>query len=64
MDMLADVEPIYETMPGWKEDLTGIRRFEDLPANAQKYVLRLEQLIGAPIRMVSVAPDRDATLMR
>ena len=64
MGMLADVKPIYETMPGWKEDLSGIRRFEDLPASTRNYVLRLEQLIGAPIRMISVAPDRDATLMR
>jgi adenylosuccinate synthase len=64
MGTLADVQPVYETMPGWKEDISGVRRFEDLPANTQKYVLRLEQLIEAPIKMISVAPDRDATLMR
>ena len=64
MGMLADVEPIYEVMPGWKEDLSAVRKFEDLPANARKYVGRLEELVGAPIRMVSVAPDRTATLLR
>ncbi len=64
MGLLADVEPIYESLPGWKEDLTNIRRFEDLPENAKNYVLRLEQLVGAPIRMVSVAPERNATLLR
>jgi adenylosuccinate synthase len=64
MDMLADVEPIYETLPGWRGNLGGCRRFEDLPREAQQYVLRLEHLIGAPIRMISVGPDRTQTLIR
>ena len=64
MGMLADVQPIYETMPGWKEDLSDIRRFEDLPLNARKYVERLEEVVGTPIKMISVSPERSATLMR
>ncbi len=64
MGMLADVRPVYETMPGWREDISGVRSFADLPTNARKYVQRLEELIETPIRMVSVAPDREATLMR
>ena len=64
MGMLTGVQPVYESMPGWREDLTGVRRFEDLPANARKYVLRFEEVIQTPIRMVSVSPDREATLMR
>ena len=64
MDSLAQVEPVYETMPGWKEDISGIRRFEDLPVAAQNYVKKLESLVGAPIRMVSVSPERNATIMR
>jgi adenylosuccinate synthase len=64
MDTLAEVEPIYETLPGWRGNLSGCRRFEELPPEAQQYVKRVEQLIGAPIRMVSVGPERSATLIR
>jgi adenylosuccinate synthase len=64
MDTLAEVEPVYETMPGWKEDISKARKFEDLPPNAQAYVKKLESLVGAPIKMVSVGAERSATLMR
>jgi len=64
MDTLATVEPIYETLPGWGGNISGCRTFEELPAETQRYVKRLEQLIGAPIRMVSVGPDRTQTIMR
>ena len=64
MDTLAEVEPIYETMPGWKQDLAGVRRWDDLPNEAKTYVKRLETLVGAPIKMVSVGSERMATLIR
>jgi len=64
MDTLAGVEPVYESMPGWKEEISGVTRYDDLPANAKRYVERLEQLVGAPIAIVSVGPQRTATLMR
>jgi adenylosuccinate synthase len=64
MDTLAEVEPIYETLPGWKADISQCRRFDDLPIEAKKYVQRLEQLVGAKISMVSVGPERTQTLMR
>jgi adenylosuccinate synthase len=64
MDTLAEVEPIYETLPGWKEELGNCRRYEELPKAAQTYVQRLETLVGAPIKMVSVGPERTATLLR
>ena len=64
MDVLAEVEPVYETLPGWRGNITGARRFEELPPEAQQYVKRLEQLLGAPIKMVSVGPERSATLIR
>jgi adenylosuccinate synthase len=64
MDTLAEVQPVYETLAGWAEDISACRRFADLPAAAQVYVNRLEELCGAPIRMVSVGPERSATLMR
>jgi adenylosuccinate synthase len=64
MDTLAEVEPIYETLPGWRGNLTGCHRFDELPKEAQQYVKRLETLIGAPIKIVSVGPERAATIVR
>jgi adenylosuccinate synthase len=64
MDTLAEVEPIYETLPGWKQDISNVRRWDELPHEAKQYVKRLETLAGAPIRMVSVGPERTATLIR
>ncbi len=64
MDVLAEVEPIYETLPGWRGNISAARRFEDLPKEAQQYVKRVEVLIGAPVKMVSVGPERTATIMR
>jgi adenylosuccinate synthase len=64
MDTLAEVEPVYETLPGWSGNISGCRKFEELPMQAQQYVKRLETLIGTPIKMVSVGPERTATLMR
>src|SRR5581483_10703252 len=56
--------PVYEELPGWWEDLSECRRFEDLPANAQNYVLRLEEMIGARISAIGVGPGRDQTIER
>ena len=57
-------EPIYETMPAWDEDITECRTFDDLPQKAQDYVLRLEELSGAPISYIGVGPGRDQTIVR
>lgn len=56
--------PIYETVPGWAGDISHCRRFEQLPAAAQSYVKRIEALIGAPIRYVSVGPAREQLIVR
>jgi adenylosuccinate synthase len=64
MDVLGEVEPIYETLPGWNGNITGFRRFEELPREAQNYVKTLEKLVGAPIKIVSVGAERSATLIR
>jgi adenylosuccinate synthase len=64
MGILAEVEPTYETMPGWRGNISGCRNFAELPIEAQQYVKRIEQLIGAPINMISVGPERSAILMR
>lgn len=61
----AAVEPIYESMPGWQGSTRGARSWADLPAEAVKYVRRLEELIGCPVSMVSTSPEReDVILMR
>jgi adenylosuccinate synthase len=57
-------KPIYEEMPGWWEDISGARSFEELPANARAYVLRLEELSGARVSCVGVGPGRDQTIVR
>jgi adenylosuccinate synthase len=61
---LDHARPVYETLPGWQCDLSGARRFEDLPANAQRYVLRVEELLGVPIKLISVGPKREAMILR
>jgi adenylosuccinate synthase len=62
VDDLRRVKPIYETLPSWKEDVTGVRKLADLPANARKYLDRVGQLVGVPVEMVSVGPERDQTI--
>ena len=57
-------KPIYEMMPGWDEDISSARKFEDLPVNAQKYVEFLEKISGAPMSAIGVGQHRDATISR
>ncbi|MDD2219612.1 MAG: adenylosuccinate synthetase, partial [Desulfoplanes sp.] len=61
---LAEVTPVYEILPGWKENISVCRTWEDLPEAAKTYVLRIEALLGVPVSLVSVGPDRDQTIMR
>ena len=60
---LERCQPVYETLPGWKEDITGARRLADLPANARRYVDRVSELVGLRVSVVSVGPDREQTIM-
>ena len=62
--LLNDAEPVMEYMEGWKCDISGVRTWEDLPVQAQKYVLYLEQAIGCHIGYVSVGPERDSIILR
>jgi adenylosuccinate synthase len=57
-------KPIYEIYPGWDEDITGAKSFDELPKNAQDYVLALEKLSGTRISAIGVGPDRNATIVR
>ena len=59
----AALTPVYEEMEGWSETTYGARSWRDLPANAVKYVRRIEELIGAPVAMLSTSPQRDDTIL-
>jgi adenylosuccinate synthase len=60
---LERCRPVFEELPGWSEDLRGVRRYEDFPANTRAYLARLEELVGVPIQIVSVGPDREETIV-
>jgi adenylosuccinate synthase len=62
-DALAICEPVYEEHPGWKETTFGVKTFADLPMNAQSYLKRLEELVGARIAIISTGPDRSETII-
>ncbi len=55
--------PVYETLPGWSQSTAGARSWADLPAEAVKYVRRLEELIGCPVALLSTSPERDDTIL-
>jgi adenylosuccinate synthase len=57
-------QPIYETLPGWKKDITAVTRLQDLPAAARRYVDRISELLERPVDIVSVGPDRKQTIFR
>lgn len=59
----AECEPVYIDMPGWQESTVGITRWDDLPANAQAYLKKVEELVGVPVAMVSTGADRDHTIV-
>ena len=59
----ARVEPVYETLEGWKGSTVGARSWNDLPAQAVKYVRHIEELIGAPVALLSTSPERDDTIL-
>jgi adenylosuccinate synthase len=59
---LARAKPVYEELPGWQEDTSGARRFEDLPENARAYIRRIEQLLDAPVHLISVGPEREQAI--
>jgi adenylosuccinate synthase len=61
---LEKIDPIYKTFPGWKEDISKVRSFEELPVNAQNYVKMIEEAAGAPVKWIGVGPERDATIRR
>lgn len=63
-DNNAVIEPVYTELPGWKEDITGIRKYDSLPVNLRKYIDFIEKQTGIPVTIVSVGPDRNSTIFR
>lgn len=63
LKVLAEVEPVYETFEGWKTDISKVRRYEDLPENARKYLARMAEVTGIGLGIVSVGPNRDETIV-
>ena len=59
----AEVEPIYETIAGWQETTAGARSWAELPAQAIKYVRRIEELIGCQVALMSTSPNREDTIL-
>ena len=62
--LLKECTPVYETHPGWKQDISGMTDFSKLPENAKKYIARVEALCNVPIKIVSVGPGREATIIK
>ncbi len=62
--ILEEAKPVYIELPGWDKDISKIRRFKDLPQNAQSYVLEIEKKIECPIKYISVGPEREAIIIR
>ena len=61
-DDLRRVKPVYETFPGWEQDITGIQKMDDLPDGARRYLDRVSELVGRPVEVISFGPDRAQTV--
>ncbi len=61
-DVYQQVKPLYITLQGWKSDLTNVKEYDELPINTKKYLKKIEELVGLPIKMFSVGPDRQQTI--
>jgi adenylosuccinate synthase len=60
---IARCTPVYEKLPGWTQSTVGVTQYDALPANARKYLERIEEVTGVPIAMISTSPDRDHTIL-
>ncbi|HPA56704.1 MAG TPA: adenylosuccinate synthetase, partial [bacterium] len=64
IEMLENIEPVYIEVEGWKEDISKIRKYEELPEKTRKYVELIETMLGVPVSIVSVGPGREETIIR
>ncbi|RMF94730.1 MAG: adenylosuccinate synthase [Gammaproteobacteria bacterium] len=63
VDRYAEVEPVYETLPGWRQSTVGVTSLDELPAEARAYLARIERVLGVPVDMISTGPDRDENII-
>ena len=63
LQILAECKPIYETLPGWSEDISGIRNYIDLPENTKNYLRRIEEIAETPVQIISIGPAREETIV-
>ena len=64
VDRFAECQPVYEDVPGWKSSTVGVTAYDDLPANACRYLERIEELVSVPIDIISTGPDREQTIIK
>ena len=62
-ETLARYQPVYEDLPGWQAPTAGIKEYHQLPENAQRYLKRMEELIGVPLAIISTGAERDETII-
>jgi adenylosuccinate synthase len=63
VDDLRKAQPVYETLPGWQQEISAVRRLDQLPSNARRYLDRISEILGRPVEIVSVGPDREQTIL-
>jgi adenylosuccinate synthase len=61
--VLAECQPVYETLPGWKSDISGMRSLDEFPQQARSYLERIEALTETPVDIISVGPGREETIV-
>eukprot|EP00999_Lentomonas_sp_LEN2_P001026 NODE_202_length_1912_cov_161.187675_g178_i0.p1 GENE.NODE_202_length_1912_cov_161.187675_g178_i0~~NODE_202_length_1912_cov_161.187675_g178_i0.p1 ORF type:complete len:423 (-),score=45.35 NODE_202_length_1912_cov_161.187675_g178_i0:518-1786(-) len=64
LNVIDDLDPVYECLPGWTEDIANCKNFADLPVNCKNYIEKIEQLVGVPIDIISVGPERSQTIFK
>ena len=64
LDVMEESQPVYKDMEGWKVDITGCRSYDELPEQAKAYIAEIERFTGVPVKIVSVGPDREQTIIR
>jgi len=63
-EVLCHAKPVYEQMPGWQKPISGVRDYQKLPVEARRYIERMEQLVGVPIKYISIGSERDEIIVR
>ncbi len=63
LKILGECKPVYETLPGWSEDISGIRNYDDLPENTKSYLRRIEEIVETPVQIISIGPAREETIV-